>query len=179
MRSSQTSGQPEAKGRATYLYCIFLKFSHDDDWVVLEKRCIIWAKFFPDANTSLQSRLIFVGIRVIFCRFDTASWPPDTLLPLASFSFLAVLIQHYDPRFTYLKTFVFIVDTRTNVCYNIFSATILGRRLVLPKEDCDLWSQRNLLAEILMKGGLVLCWQLSCLFRSLACALHALRLDTQ
>ena len=25
------------------LCCIFLKLSHDDDWVVLEKCCIIWA----------------------------------------------------------------------------------------------------------------------------------------
>ena len=161
------------------LCCIFLNLSHDDDWGVLEKCCIIWAEFFPDANNTLQSRLIFVGISFIFCRFDAASWPPDTLLPLASFSYWAVLIQHYDPRSFYPKTFVFLIDVRTNVCYNIFSATMNGRRLVLPKEDCDLWSQRNLLAEILMKGGLVLCWQLSCLFRSLACVLHALRLDTQ
>ena len=82
-------------------------------------------------------------------------------------------------RFLNAKRLFFIIDTRTIVCYNIFSATMNGRRLVLPIEDCDLWSQRNLLAEILMKGGLVLCWQLSCLFRSLACVLHALRLDTQ
>ena len=55
------------------LCCIFLKFSHDDDWVFWEKCCIIWAEFFPDANNSLQSRLIFVGISFIFCRFDAAS----------------------------------------------------------------------------------------------------------
>ena len=36
------------------------------------------------------------------------------------------------------KTFVFVIDVRTNVCYNIFSATMNGRRLVLPIEDCDL-----------------------------------------
>ena len=46
---------------------------HDDDWVALEKCCIIWAYFFPDANNTLQSRLIFVGIIFIFCRFDAAS----------------------------------------------------------------------------------------------------------
>ena len=80
------------------LCCIFLKLSHDDDWVFLEKCCIIWAEFFPDANNTLQSSSIFVGIRFIFCRFDAASWPPDTLLPLASFSFWVVLIQHYGPR---------------------------------------------------------------------------------
>ncbi len=40
--------------------------------------------------------------------------------------------------FEKFKTFVFSIDVRTNVCYNIFSATILGRRLVLPIEDCDL-----------------------------------------
>ena len=57
----------------TCLCCIFLKLSHDDDWVFLEKCCIIWAEFFPDANNILQSRLIFVGIRFIFCRFDAAS----------------------------------------------------------------------------------------------------------
>ena len=76
------------------LCCIFLRLSHDD-WVVLEKCCIIWAYFFPDANNTLQSRLIFVGIIFIFCRFDAASFPLDTLIPLASFSFLAVLIQHH------------------------------------------------------------------------------------
>ena len=60
------------------LCCIFLKFSHDDAWVVLKKCCIIWAEFFPDANNTLQSRLIFVGISFIFCQFDAASWAPDT-----------------------------------------------------------------------------------------------------
>ena len=55
------------------LCCIFLKISHDDDRVVLEKCCIIWAYFFSDANNTLQSRLIFVGISFIFCRFDAAS----------------------------------------------------------------------------------------------------------
>ena len=94
--------------------------------------------------------------------------------PLVRQSFLFQQSSYF-----YLQTFVFLIDEGTVVCYNIFSATILGRRLVLPIEDCDLWSQRNLLAEILTKGGLVLCWQLSCLFRSLACVLHALRLDTQ
>ena len=82
----------------TCLCCIFLKLSHDDDWAVWRKCCIIWAEFFPDANNTLQSRLIFVGIRFIFCRFDAASCPPDTLIPLASFSFWAVLIQHYNLR---------------------------------------------------------------------------------
>ena len=48
------------------LCCIFMKLSHDDDWMVLEKCCIIWAEIFPDANNTLQSRLIFVGIRFIF-----------------------------------------------------------------------------------------------------------------
>ena len=57
----------------TCLCCIFLKLSHDDDWVVSEKCCIIWVYFFHDANTTLQSRLIFVGIIFIFCRFDAAS----------------------------------------------------------------------------------------------------------
>ena len=56
----------------TCLHCIFLKLSHDDDWVFLEKCCIIWAEFFPDANNTLQYRLIFVGIIFIFCRFDAA-----------------------------------------------------------------------------------------------------------
>ena len=55
------------------LCCIFLKFFYDDDWVVLEKCCIIWAEIFPDAINTLQSRLIFVGISFIFCRFDAAS----------------------------------------------------------------------------------------------------------
>ena len=55
------------------LCCIFLKFFYDDDWVVLEKCCIIWAEIFPDANNALQSHLIFVGISFIFCRFDVAS----------------------------------------------------------------------------------------------------------
>ena len=32
----------------------------------------------------------------------------------------------------------FIVVCRTYVCYNISSATIQGRRLVLTPEDCDL-----------------------------------------
>ena len=77
------------------LCCIFLKFFYDDDWVVLEKCCIIWAEIFPDAINTLQSRLIFVGISFIFWRFDAASFSPDTLLPLASFSFWAVLIQHH------------------------------------------------------------------------------------
>ena len=55
------------------LCCIFLKLSHDDGWVFLKKCCIIWAEFFPDANNTLQSSSIFVGIRFIFCRFDAAS----------------------------------------------------------------------------------------------------------
>ena len=55
------------------LCCIFLKFFHDDDWAVQEKCCIIWAEFFPDANNTLQFCLNFVGIRFLFCRFDTAS----------------------------------------------------------------------------------------------------------
>ena len=67
---------------------IYFKFSHDDDWVVSKKCCIIWGCFLPDANNALQFRLISVGISFIFFRFDAASWPPDTLLPLASFSFL-------------------------------------------------------------------------------------------
>ena len=114
--------------------------------------------FLPIWYSTMTSRYAFtVSIIFILGCFDTALW---SSVPLS-------------------KTFVFLIDVRTNVCYNIFSATMNGRRLVLPIEDCDLWSQRNLLAEILMKGGLVLCWQLSCLFRSLACVLHALRLDTQ
>ena len=38
----------------------------------------------------------------------------------------------------HLETFVFTIDLRTNVCYNLFSATMNGRRLVLLTEDCDL-----------------------------------------
>ena len=68
----------------TYLCCIFLKISHDDDLMVLKKCCIIWAEFLSDANNTLQSRLIFVDIIFIFCRFDAASWPPDTLIPFRS-----------------------------------------------------------------------------------------------
>ena len=41
-------------------------------------------------------------------------------------------------RLLYSKHSFFLIDTGTNVCYNIFSATILGRRLVLLTEDCDL-----------------------------------------
>ena len=36
-----------------YLCCIFLKLSHDDDWAVWEKSCIILVYFFPDANNAL------------------------------------------------------------------------------------------------------------------------------
>ena len=53
------------------------------------------------------------------------------------------------------KHLFFIIALRTDVCYNIFSATILGRRLVLLTEDCDLWSHRNLFAEILWKEDCV------------------------
>ena len=53
------------------------------------------------------------------------------------------------------KHLFFLIDIRTNVWYNVFSATILGRRLVLLTEDCDLWSHRNLFAEILWKEDCV------------------------
>ena len=54
------------------LCCIFLKFFMMMTGG-LEKCCIIWAEIFPDANNTLQSRLIFVGISWIFRRFDAAS----------------------------------------------------------------------------------------------------------
>lgn len=50
-----------------------LKFSHDDDWAVWRKCCIIRAEFFPDPNNTLRFLLIFVGINFIFYRFDAAS----------------------------------------------------------------------------------------------------------
>ena len=115
------------------------------------------------------------------CSIAATTWIGWAAGVRTTVSWLYHFLLHLSSLFHFLnaKHLFFLIDTRTNVCYNIFSATILGRRLVLPIEDCDLWSQRNLLAEILTKGGLVLCWQLSCLFRSLACVLHALRLDTQ
>ena len=56
-----------------YLCCIFLALSHNDDWTIQEKCCIIWAYFFYDANSTLEFSLIFVGISFMFYRFDAAS----------------------------------------------------------------------------------------------------------
>ena len=70
------------------------------------------------------------------------SWSSDSFFHISSSPFI-------------FKTFVFLVDARTDVCYNMFGATILGRRLVLLTEDCDLWSHRNLFAEILWKEDCV------------------------
>ena len=58
---------------STCLCCIISNLSHDDDWVVLKKCCIIWLKFFLDANNTLRFLLIFVGINFIICRLDAAS----------------------------------------------------------------------------------------------------------
>lgn len=56
---------------------------------------IIQAFSFTDANNTLPSSMIFVGINILFRHFDTAYEHLNSQLPLASIPFFAVLIQHY------------------------------------------------------------------------------------
>ena len=56
---------------------------------------IIQAYFRADANNTLTSNRIFVGINVDFSLFDTASAYPNCFLPFTSGLYFAVLIQHY------------------------------------------------------------------------------------
>lgn len=56
---------------------------------------IIQAYFRADANNTLPSNLIFVGINVDFSLFDTASVYLNCFLPFASDLYFAVLMQHY------------------------------------------------------------------------------------
>lgn len=123
--------------------------------------CCLWSKWqielwlgtFTCSRHSSHNRE-FHSANCRFCgAFHNVDW--------ANISVLSQIIRNVNERKTHKNAIYnidkfnqFIVVCRTYVCYNISSATIQGRRLVLTPEDCDLWLHRNLLAEILLMEGL-------------------------
>lgn len=120
------------------------KFRYQNKFTFLSKICTFNAEF-----ALLNSLFMFCSS---ILHFHRTIYLFDLTFYVCFLCFACLGVVRCLNRCKYRQS-VFLLDLRTFVCYNIRSATILGRRLVLLTEDWDLWWHRNLLAEILWNGG--------------------------